>query len=71
MTCLSKHHSARSAVKNLFTQPQYNSARSAEKILFTQHKLSFDIPIIFEISQSEISKMMGMSKQFSAAEGGE
>jgi hypothetical protein len=23
MTCLSKHNSARSAVKNLFTQPQY------------------------------------------------
>jgi len=34
-------------------------------------KLSFDLPIIFEISQSEISKMMGRSKQFSAAEGGE
>jgi hypothetical protein len=41
MTCLSKHNSARSAVKNLFTQPlsKYNLARSAVKILFVQPQL--------------------------------
>ena len=35
MTCLSKHNLARSAKKNLFTQPlsKFNLARSAEKIL--------------------------------------
>ncbi|MFZ4427657.1 MAG: hypothetical protein ACOYOO_10910, partial [Saprospiraceae bacterium] len=42
----SKHHSARSAVKNLFTQPQDY----------------FEIHIVFEISRSEISKTMCISK---------
>ena len=33
-------------------------------------KLYFERHIIFEISRSEISKMMCLSKQYSAAEGG-
>jgi hypothetical protein len=60
MTCRSKHHSTRSAVKNLFTQPRWALCKSIFSALHA--KLSFGRHIIFEISRSEISKMMCLPK---------
>ncbi|MFZ4426182.1 MAG: hypothetical protein ACOYOO_03410 [Saprospiraceae bacterium] len=62
MTCLSKYYSARSAVKNLFTQLQLQY----EILPPSAAEYSSDRRVIFTISLREIVKMTRLSKHHSA-----
>jgi hypothetical protein len=75
MMCLSKDNLARSALKNLFTQPpekKHSAARGGKRLFMAlRAKLYLDGAIFFLILRSKIKKKMAPSKECFAAEGGE
>ncbi|MFZ4428132.1 MAG: hypothetical protein ACOYOO_13315, partial [Saprospiraceae bacterium] len=67
MTCLSKHHSARSAAKRPFAQPHILLRGCVKSILPpAAAAFSSDRRLIFTISRSEIVKMRRLSKHYLA-----